>query len=102
MAPRGAQPAGLRKRHSPESGEDEIDVPQPRKPTHWPSHPGRWPHALQVTVLLVLIALLLWAISVLLGPDQAFIIGAAGTAAKLICMALDARPQIRSDRGGGS
>jgi hypothetical protein len=95
MAQRGVQLTRLAKRHSPESGEDEVDVPQPRKPTHWPAHPGRWPHALQVTVLIVLIALLLWAIAVTLGPDQAFIIGAAGTAAKLICMALDARPQVR-------
>ena len=85
--------AGLRKRHSPERGEDEINVPQPRKPSHRTLHPAQWPHAVQVTVLLVLIGLLLWAIAVLLGPDQAFIIGAAGTAAKLICMALDAYPQ---------
>jgi hypothetical protein len=99
MGPRAADTA---RRYSPESGENEVDVPQPRKPTHWPSHPGQWPHALQVTVLLVLIGLLLWAISVLLGPDQAFIIGAAGFAAKLICMALDLRSPVRSGPGEGS
>ncbi|MFD4639417.1 hypothetical protein ACFWN2_19025 [Lentzea sp. NPDC058436] len=57
----------------------------------WPAHPSTWPHAAQVTVILVLIALLLWAIAVTLGPDQAFIVGSAGVAAKLICMYLDTR-----------
>ena len=36
-------------------------------------------------------SLLLWAIAVTLGPDQAFIVGSAGVAAKLICMYLDTR-----------
>ncbi|WP_089959575.1 hypothetical protein [Lentzea xinjiangensis] len=68
-----------------------MEVPQPRRWGGWPVHPGRWPHAAQVTVILVLIALLLWAIAVTLGPDQAFIVGSAGVAAKLICMYLDTR-----------
>ncbi|MEU7481861.1 hypothetical protein AB0A63_38215 [Lentzea sp. NPDC042327] len=57
----------------------------------WPVRLGQWPHAAQVTVILVLIALLLWAIALTLGPDQAFIVGSAGVAAKLICMYLDTR-----------
>ena len=69
----------------------DVEVPQPRQPARWLSHPGAWPHAVQVTVILVLIALLLWAIAVTLGPDQAFIVGSAGVAAKLICMYLDTR-----------
>ncbi|WP_093599173.1 hypothetical protein [Lentzea waywayandensis] len=68
-----------------------MEVPQPRQPVRWLTHPGTWPHAVQVTVILVLIALLLWAIAVTLGPDQAFIVGSAGVAAKLICMYLDTR-----------
>lgn len=59
--------------------------------TRWVLHPAHWPHAAQVTVILVLIALLLWAIALTLGPDQAFIVGSAGVAAKLICMYLDTR-----------
>lgn len=66
----------------------DVEVPQPRR---WLVHPDQWPHAAQVTIILVLIALLLWAIAVTLGPDQAFIIGSAGVAAKLICMYLDTR-----------
>jgi hypothetical protein len=69
----------------------DVEVPQPRQPSRWLSHLGTWPHAVQVTVILVLIALLLWAIAVTLGPDQAFIVGSAGVAAKLICMYLDTR-----------
>jgi hypothetical protein len=67
----------------------DVEVPQPRQPTRWLVHPDRWPHAVQMTIILVLIALLLWAIAVTLGPDQAFIVGSAGVAAKLICMYLD-------------
>lgn len=66
----------------------DVEVPQP---TRWLVHPDQWPHAAQVTIILVLIALLLWAIAVTLGPDQAFIVGSAGVAAKLICMYLDTR-----------
>ncbi len=66
----------------------DAGVPQPDR---WPVHPGDWPHAAQVTVILVLIALLLWAIAVTLGPDQAFIVGSAGVAAKLVCMYLETR-----------
>jgi hypothetical protein len=69
----------------------DVEVPQPRLSARWLTHPGTWPHAVQVTVILVLIALLLWAIAVTLGPDQAFIVGSAGVAAKLICMYLDTR-----------
>lgn len=69
----------------------DVEVPQPRQPTKWLAHLGNWPHAVQVTVILVLIALLLWAIALTLGPDQAFIVGSAGIAAKLICMYLDTR-----------
>jgi hypothetical protein len=69
----------------------DVEVPQPRQPTRWLVHPDRWPHAVQMTIILVLIALLLWAIAVTLGPDQAFIVGSAGVAAKLICMYLDTR-----------
>jgi inner membrane protein involved in colicin E2 resistance len=69
----------------------DVEVPQPRQETRWPVHPDQWPHAVQVTIILVLIALLLWAIAVTLGPDQAFIVGSAGVAAKLICMYLDTR-----------
>lgn len=69
----------------------DVEVPQTRQLERWPVHPGNWPHATQVTVILVLIALLLWAIAVTLGPDQAFIVGSAGIAAKLICMYLDTR-----------
>ncbi|HUQ60826.1 hypothetical protein [Lentzea sp.] len=61
------------------------------RPSRWLVHPGQWPHAVQTTVILVLIALLLWAIAVTLGPDQAFIVGSAGIAAKLICMYLETR-----------
>lgn len=86
MAVKAAQPAG----RSPES-EGDVEVPQPRQPTRWHVHPTQWPHAAQVTVILVLIALLLWAIALTLGPDQAFIVGSAGVAAKLICMYLDTR-----------
>jgi inner membrane protein involved in colicin E2 resistance len=68
----------------------DVEVPQPRWET-WPVHPSHWPHAAQVTVILALIALLLWAIALTLGPDQAFIVGSAGVAAKLICMYLDTR-----------
>ncbi|WP_189255101.1 hypothetical protein [Lentzea flava] len=68
-----------------------MEVPQPRQPTRWLVHFAHWPHAAQVTVILVLIALLLWAIALTLGPDQAFIVGSAGVAAKLICMYLDTR-----------
>ncbi|WP_434449082.1 hypothetical protein [Lentzea sp. E54] len=68
-----------------------MEVPQPRESARWLVHPARWSHAAQVTVILVLIALLLWAIAVTLGPDQAFIVGSAGIAAKLICMYLDTR-----------
>lgn len=75
---------------SPDSAGD-VEVPQPRQPTRWLVHPDQWPHAAQVTVILVLIALLLWAIALTLGPDQAFIVGSAGVAAKLICMYLDTR-----------
>jgi len=71
---------------SPDSAGD-VEVRQPR----WLVHPDQWPHAAQVTVILVLIALLLWAIALTLGPDQAFIVGSAGVAAKLICMYLDTR-----------
>ncbi|GGN13136.1 hypothetical protein GCM10011609_61960 [Lentzea pudingi] len=71
----------------------DVEVPQPRQLERWRAHPGHWPHAVQVTVILVLIALLLWAIAVTLGPDQAFIVGSAGVAAKLICMYLDTRAQ---------
>ncbi len=71
----------------------DVEVPQPRRLSEWQVHPGHWPHAVQVTVILVLIALLLWAIAVTLGPDQAFIVGSAGVAAKLICMYLDTRAQ---------
>jgi hypothetical protein len=67
------------------------DVEVPRQPMAWFVHPAHWPHALQLTVIWVLIALLLWAIAVTLGPDQAFIVGSAGVAAKLICMYLDTR-----------
>ncbi|MEV6713744.1 hypothetical protein AB0M48_17095 [Lentzea sp. NPDC051208] len=70
-----------------------MEDPQPRQWGRWLVHPGNWPHAMQVTVILVLIALLLWAIAVTLGPDQAFIVGSAGIAAKLICMYLDTRAQ---------
>ena len=77
---------------SPES-EGDVEVPQPRKPTRWLAHLVQWPHAVQLTVILVLIALLLWAIAVTLGPDQAFIVGSAGVAAKLICMYLETRVQ---------
>ena len=69
----------------------DVAVPQPRQETRWLVHPDQWPHAVQVTIILVLIALLLWAIAVTLGPDQAFIVGSAGVAAKLICMYLDTR-----------
>ncbi|MCR3749736.1 hypothetical protein LX88_003713 [Lentzea californiensis] len=69
----------------------DVEVPQPRQLERWLVHPGNWPHAMQVTIILVLIALLLWAIAVTLGPDQAFIVGSAGIAAKLICMYLDTR-----------
>jgi hypothetical protein len=69
----------------------DVAVPQPRLSARWLNHPGTWPHAVQVTVILVLIALMLWAIAVTLGPDQAFIVGSAGVAAKLICMYLDTR-----------
>ncbi|KOV82156.1 hypothetical protein [Nocardia sp. NRRL S-836] len=62
-----------------------------RQPARWLVHPAQWPHAAQVTVILVLIALLLWAIALTLGPDQAFIVGSAGVAAKLICMYLETR-----------
>ena len=86
MAVKAAQSAG----RSPES-EGDVEVPQPRQPTRWLVHPAQWPHAAQVTVILVLIALLLWAIALTLGPDQAFIVGSAGVAAKLICMYLDTR-----------
>lgn len=75
---------------SPDSAGD-VEVPRPRRPIGWPVHPDTWPHAVQTTVIVVLIALLLWAISVTLGPDQAFIVGSAGIAAKLICMYLDTR-----------
>lgn len=75
---------------SPDSAGD-VEVPQPRQPTRWLVHPDHWPHAVQVTVIVVLIALLLWAIALTLGPDQAFIVGSAGVAAKLICMYLDTR-----------
>ncbi|WP_191302083.1 hypothetical protein [Lentzea cavernae] len=68
-----------------------MEVPQAWQPAGWQIHPGNWPHAAQVTVILVLIALLLWAIAVTLGPDQAFIVGSAGVAAKLICMYLETR-----------
>ncbi|WP_089922144.1 hypothetical protein [Lentzea albida] len=68
-----------------------MEVPQSWQPARWPAHLATWPHAVQVTVILVLIALLLWAIAVTLGPDQAFIVGSAGVAAKLICMYLDTR-----------
>lgn len=71
----------------------DVEVPQPRQLERWQVHPSHWPHAVQVTVILVLIALLLWAIAVTLGPDQAFIVGSAGVAAKLICMYLDTRAQ---------
>ncbi|MDT7784458.1 MAG: hypothetical protein QOF58_2877, partial [Pseudonocardiales bacterium] len=67
------------------------EVPQPRQPARWLVYPEQWPHATQVTVILVLIALLLWTIALTLGPDQAFIVGSAGVAAKLICMYLDTR-----------
>ena len=86
MAVKAAQSAG----RSPES-EGDVEVPQPRQPTRWRVHPVQWPHTLQVSVILVLIALLLWAIAVTLGPDQAFIVGSAGIAAKLICLYLDTR-----------
>ena len=70
----------------------DVEVPQPRQQLErWLTSVGHWPHAVQVTVILVLIALLLWAIAVTLGPDQAFIVGSAGIAAKLICMYLDTR-----------
>lgn len=69
----------------------DVEVPQSWQSARWPAHPATWPHAVQVTVILVLIALLLWAIAVTLGPDQAFIVGSAGVAAKLICMYLDTR-----------
>ncbi len=69
----------------------DVEVPQPRQAARWLVHPGSLPHAAQVTVIIVLIALLLWAIAVTLGPDQAFIVGSAGVAAKLICMYLDTR-----------
>jgi len=72
---------------SPER-EGDVEVPQPER---WLVHPGQWPHALQITVILVLIALLLWVIALTLGPDQAFIVASAGIAAKLICMYLDTR-----------
>jgi hypothetical protein len=80
----------VRAERSPDRGGD-VEVPQPRQPSRWLVHPGNWPHAAQLTVILVLIALLLWAIAVTLGPDQAFIVGSAGIAAKLICMYLDTR-----------
>ncbi|HEX7305983.1 hypothetical protein [Lentzea sp.] len=63
----------------------------PREPIRWLVHPAHWPQGVQTTVILVLIALLLWAIAVTLGPDQAFIVGSAGVAAKLICMYLETR-----------
>ena len=75
------------------SPESEGDVEIPRQSAWWLVHPGQWPHAVQVTVIVVLIALLLWAIAVTLGPDQAFIVGSAGVAAKLICMYLETRVQ---------
>jgi hypothetical protein len=75
---------------SPDSAGD-VEVPQPRRSVRWLVHADRWPHAAQVTVILVLIALLLWAIAVTLGPDQAFIVGSAGVAAKLVCMYLETR-----------
>ncbi|MFD5826647.1 hypothetical protein [Lentzea sp. NPDC060358] len=68
-----------------------MEVPQPRQLSRWLVHPAHWPQAVQTTVIVVLIALLLWAISVTLGPDQAFIVGSAGVAAKLICMYLETR-----------
>jgi len=83
MAVKAAESAG----RSPERAGDVED----RQLTRWVVHPVQWPHALQVTVILVLIALLLWAIALTLGPDQAFIVGSAGVAAKLICMYLDTR-----------
>lgn len=86
MAVKAAQSA----ERSPGSVGD-VEVPQPRQPARWLIHPVQWPHTLQVTVILVLIALLLWAIAVTLGPDQAFIVGSAGVAAKLICLYLDTR-----------
>ncbi|SDG19908.1 hypothetical protein SAMN05216553_106136 [Lentzea fradiae] len=69
----------------------DVEVPQRRRPIGWLVHPGQWPHAVQTTVIVVLIALLLWAIALTLGPDQAFIVGSAGIAAKLVCMYLDTR-----------
>ncbi|MFD9703739.1 hypothetical protein [Lentzea sp. NPDC059081] len=68
-----------------------MEVPQPRWSGGWLVHPAHWPHAVQMTVICTLIVLLLWAIAVTLGPDQAFIVGSAGVAAKLICMYLDTR-----------
>jgi hypothetical protein len=70
-------------------GEGDVGVQQSRQP--WLVHPDQWPHAAQVTIISVLIALLLWAIAVTLGPDQAFIVGSAGIAAKLICLYLETR-----------
>ena len=77
-------------RDSGRSPDSAGDV-EARQPVRWLVHPTQWPHAAQVTVILVLIALLLWAIALTLGPDQAFIVGSAGVAAKLICMYLDTR-----------
>jgi inner membrane protein involved in colicin E2 resistance len=83
MAVKAAQSAGC----SPDS-EGAVET---RQSARWLVHPAQWPHAAQTTVILVLIALLLWAIALTLGPDQAFIVGSAGVAAKLICMYLDTR-----------
>lgn len=77
-------------RDSERSPDSAGDV-ETRRPVRWLVHPTLWPHAAQVTVILVLIALLLWAIALTLGPDQAFIVGSAGVAAKLICLYLDTR-----------